>query len=97
MEELCKLSALQEKVLETSFTFGKATGLEAPATKNPTPRVTGEWGWKDGWFSETGLLAATEYEGESTKAEKGGGGGLGDGSSCGDRSSCGAERQNIGC
>jgi hypothetical protein len=31
------------------------------------------------WFSEAGLLAATEDEGESTKAEKGGGGGLGDG------------------
>ena len=28
--------------------------------KKPTPRVTGEWGWKDGWFSEVGLLAATE-------------------------------------
>ena len=28
--------------------------------KNPTPRVTGEWGWKDTWFSEAGLLAATE-------------------------------------
>ena len=28
--------------------------------ENPTPRVTGEWGWKDAWFSEAGLLAATE-------------------------------------
>jgi hypothetical protein len=46
-----------------------ATGLEAPATKNPTPRVTKEWGWKDGWFSETGLLAATEDQGESAEAE----------------------------
>ena len=34
---------------------------------------------KDGWLSEAGLLAATEDEGKSTKAEKGGGGGLGDG------------------
>ena len=41
--------------------------------------MTGEWGWKDGWFSEAGLLAATEDEGESTEAEQGGGGGLGDG------------------
>jgi hypothetical protein len=40
--------------------------------------VTREWGWKDGWFSEAGLLAATEDERESTKAEKGGGGGLRD-------------------
>ena len=47
--------------------------------KNPTPRVTGEWGWKDGWFSEAGLLAATEDQSKSAKAEKGGGGGLGDG------------------
>jgi len=39
------------------------------ATKNPTPRVTKEWGWKDGWFSETGLLAATEDQGESAEAE----------------------------
>ena len=23
-------------------------------------RMIGEWGWKDGWFSEAGLLAATE-------------------------------------
>jgi hypothetical protein len=38
-------------------------------TQNPTPRVTGEWGWKNGWFSEAGLLAATEYECESTKTE----------------------------
>ena len=30
-------------------------------------------------FSEAGLLAATEDEGESTEAEKSGGGGLGDG------------------
>ena len=37
--------------------------------KNPTPRVIGEWGWKDGWFSEAGLLAAAEYEGKSTEAE----------------------------
>ena len=45
-----------------------------------TPRPDdGEWGWKDGWFSEAGLLAATEDECESTEAEKGGGGGLGDG------------------
>ena len=41
--------------------------------------MTGEWGWKDGWFSEAGLLAATEDECESTEAEKGGGGWLGDG------------------
>jgi hypothetical protein len=27
--------------------------------KNPTPG-DGEWGWNDGWFSEAGLLAATE-------------------------------------
>ena len=47
--------------------------------KNPTPHVIGKWGWKDGWFSEAGLLAATEDEGESTEAEKGGGGGLRDG------------------
>ena len=48
--------------------------------QNPTPTCDdGEWGWNDGWFSETGLLAATEDEGESTEAEKGGGGGLGDG------------------
>jgi hypothetical protein len=39
--------------------------------KNPTPRVTGEWGWKDGWFSKAGLLAAAEDEGESSEAEKG--------------------------
>jgi len=39
--------------------------------------VTGEWGWKDGWFSEAGLLAATEDECESTEVEKGGG--FGDG------------------
>ena len=32
----------------------------AHSKENPTPRVTGEWGWKDGWFSEAGLLAATE-------------------------------------
>ena len=56
VEELCKLFALPEKRLETSFTFAWATGVKAPATKNPTPRVTGEWGWKDGWFSEAGLL-----------------------------------------
>ena len=41
--------------------------------------MTGEWGWKDGWFSEAGLLAATEDQRESTEAEKGGGGGLWDG------------------
>ena len=46
--------------------------------KTPLP-CDGEWGWKDGWFSEAGLLAATEDEGESTEAEQGGGGGLGDG------------------
>ena len=45
--------------------------------KNPTPG-DGEWGWKDAWFSEAGLLAATEDEGESTEAQKGGGGWLGD-------------------
>ena len=28
--------------------------------KNPIPRMIGEWGWKDGWFSVAGLLAATE-------------------------------------
>ena len=40
--------------------------------------MTGEWGLKDGWFSEAGLLAATEDQGKSTEAEKGVGGGLGD-------------------
>ena len=47
-------------------------------TKNPTPG-DGEWGWKDGWFSEARLLATTEDERESAKAEKGGGGGFWDG------------------
>jgi hypothetical protein len=47
VKELCKLFAFQEKRLETSFTFGKATGLEAPATKKPRPPVVGEWGLKD--------------------------------------------------
>ena len=67
-------------------------GWKPRPQKNPTPRVTGEWGWKDGWFSDVGLFAATEDltrhsrylratedEGESTEAEQGGGGGLGDG------------------
>jgi hypothetical protein len=45
--------------------------------KNPTPRVIGEWGWKDGLFSGAGLLTATEDQSESTEAEKGGGGGFG--------------------
>ena len=36
--------------------------------KTPRPG-DGEWGWKDGWFSEAGLLAATEDERESTEAE----------------------------
>ena len=62
VEELCKLFALPEKRLETSFTFAWATGLEAPATKNPTPRVTGEWGWKDAWLSETGLDIPTVWQ-----------------------------------
>ena len=44
--------------------------------------MTGEWGWKDAWFSEAGLLATAEDECESTEAEQGGGGGLGD---CGHR------------
>lgn len=35
VEELYKLFALQEKKLETSFTFAWATGLEAPATEKP--------------------------------------------------------------
>jgi hypothetical protein len=48
-------------------------------TKNPTRRVMEKWGWNDGWFSEAGLLAATEDQGESTEAEQGGGGGLWDG------------------
>ena len=39
-------------------------------TQNPIPRMIGEWGWKDGWFTEAGLLAATEEECESTEAEK---------------------------
>ena len=49
-------------------------------TPRPTPHAPrdGRWGWNDGWFSEAGLLAATEDECESTEAEKGGGGGLGD-------------------
>jgi hypothetical protein len=38
-------------------------------TKPHPPRVIGEWGWNDGWFSETGLLAATEDECKSTEAE----------------------------
>ena len=42
-------------------------------TKNPTRRVMEKWGWNDGWFSDVGLLAATEDECESTKAKKGGG------------------------
>ena len=33
----------------------------------------------EGWFSQAELLPATEDEGESTEAEQGGGGGLGDG------------------
>ena len=41
VEELCKLFALPEKRLETSFTFAWATGLEAPATKKPHAPVTG--------------------------------------------------------
>ena len=48
-------------------------------TKNPTPRVTGEWGWKDGWFSEAGLLTAAEDECEATETEKGCGGRFWDG------------------
>ena len=56
----------------------RRAGKPQHSTKNPTPRVTGEWGWKVGWFSEAGLLAATEYERESTEAEKGGGGGFWD-------------------
>jgi hypothetical protein len=82
VEELCKLFALPGKRLETSFTFAWATGLEAPATKKTHAPCDGEWGWKDGWFSEAGLLAATEDECESTEAEQGGGGGLWD---CRDR------------
>ena len=37
----------------------RRAGKPQHSTKNPTPRVTGEWGWKVGWFSEAGLLAAT--------------------------------------
>jgi hypothetical protein len=36
-------------------------------------------GLEECWFFEAGLLAATEDEGESTEAEKGGGGGFWDG------------------
>ncbi len=48
--------------------------------KKPPPEVE-EWFWKDAWFSEAGLLAAAEYECESTEADQGGGGWLGDGRS----------------
>ena len=52
--------------------------LDIQPKKKPHAPVRGV-GLKDGWFSEAGLLAATEDQGKSTKAEKGGGGGLGDG------------------
>ena len=32
--------------------------------KTPLPG-DGEWGWKNAWFSEAGLLAATEDQGET--------------------------------
>jgi hypothetical protein len=57
---------------------GKGQVQPQHSIKNPTPRMTGESGWMDGWFSVAGLLAATEDQGEATEAEKGGGGGLGD-------------------
>ena len=59
--------------IQISWQVAWATGLEAPATEKPHLPVMGKWGWKDGWFSETGLLTATEDEAESTEAEKGGG------------------------
>ena len=41
----------------------KSLGLRGwkprPQQKTPLP-CDGEWGWKDGWFSEARLLAATE-------------------------------------
>ncbi|PQJ29450.1 hypothetical protein BSZ32_13770 [Rubritalea profundi] len=68
VEEFCKLFVFPGKRLESSFTFGRATGLEAPATeKTPRPGDR-EWGWIDAWFSEAGLLAATEDEGEFIEA-----------------------------
>lgn len=86
VEELCKLFALPEKSLKTSFTFAWATGLEASATRNHAPRYR-ERGWNDGWFSEASLPAAAEDQSESAEAEKGGGGGLGHGDA-GDVSEC---------
>ena len=37
----------------------KLSPASALQTKKPHAPCDGEWGWKDGWFSETGLLAAT--------------------------------------
>jgi hypothetical protein len=45
-----------------------------PSTNQPinqqNPRAgEGAWGWNDRWFSEAGLLAATEDQGESTETK----------------------------
>ena len=57
----------------------RRAGKPQHSIEKPPRLGDGEWGWKVGWFSEAGLLAATEDECESAKAEQGGGGGLGDG------------------
>ena len=56
--------------------MGKGQVKPQHSTEKTPPPGDGEWGLKDGWFSEAGLLAATEDEGESAEAEQGGGGGL---------------------
>ena len=38
-------------------------------TQKPHSPCDGEWGWKDGWFAEAGLLAATEDKCETTESE----------------------------